>query len=56
MVFASGDARGCFFKLIGRDRLPTEYAAKIDNIPLMESIHMVHLGWRWIRPRSRMCR
>jgi len=44
MVFASGDARGCFFKLIGRDRLPTEYAAKIDNIPLMESIHMVHLG------------
>ena len=44
LVFASGDARGCFFKMIGREKLPAEYAATIDAVPLMESIHMVHLG------------
>jgi len=44
LVFSSGGARECFFKMIGRDRLPSDYAAAIDNIPLMESVLMVHLG------------
>ncbi|HNS50205.1 MAG TPA: NAD(P)/FAD-dependent oxidoreductase [Anaerolineae bacterium] len=44
LVFASGDARNCFLRLIGRDCLPDEYARVVDEIPLMESVHMVHLG------------
>lgn len=44
LVFVSGDARGCFFRMLGRDKLPSDYEAAIESIPLMESIHMVHLG------------
>jgi phytoene dehydrogenase-like protein len=44
IVMASGGARECFFKMIGRQKLPPEFAAKIDDIPLMESIYIVHLG------------
>jgi phytoene dehydrogenase-like protein len=44
LVLASGDARECFFKLIGREKLPGDFAAKIDDVPLMESVFMVHLG------------
>jgi prolycopene isomerase len=44
LVLASGDARHCFFELIGREKLPQTLAAAIDDIPLMESILMVHLG------------
>jgi phytoene dehydrogenase-like protein len=44
VVLASGDARECFFKLIGRENLPGDFAAKIDDIPLMESVFVVHLG------------
>ncbi|MBN1534448.1 MAG: NAD(P)/FAD-dependent oxidoreductase [Spirochaetes bacterium] len=44
LAFASGDARHCFFNMIGRERLPREFAEKIDDIPLMESVFMVHLG------------
>jgi phytoene dehydrogenase-like protein len=44
LVVASGDARECFFKLIGREKLPGDFAAKIDDVPLMESVFMVHLG------------
>jgi phytoene dehydrogenase-like protein len=44
MVLASGGARECFFNLVGRDLLPGEYSQKIDDIPLMESVFMVHLG------------
>ena len=44
MVLASGGARECFFTLLGRDRLPEDYSRKIDDIPLMESVFMVHLG------------
>ncbi len=44
LVLASGGARECFFSLIGRDRLPAEFAARIDDIPLMESVFMVQLG------------
>ncbi|MBN1574634.1 MAG: NAD(P)/FAD-dependent oxidoreductase [Deltaproteobacteria bacterium] len=44
MVFVSGGARECFLKLIGKDRLPTDFAAKIEDVPLMESVFMVQLG------------
>jgi phytoene desaturase len=44
LVLASGDARECFLKLVGREALPSDFAAKIDDVPLMESVFMVHLG------------
>lgn len=44
LIFVSGGARECFFKMIGRESLPSDYASTIDRIPLMESILMVHLG------------
>ena len=44
LVLASGDARRCFFGLIGREKLPSALAAAVDDIPLMESVFMVHLG------------
>ena len=44
LVLASGDARRCFFGMVGREKLPDTLAAAIDDIPLMESILMVHLG------------
>jgi phytoene dehydrogenase-like protein len=43
-VLVSGGARECFFKLVGRDALPAEFAKKVDEVPLMESVFMVHLG------------
>ena len=44
IVMVSGGARECFFKMIGREKLPPEFAARIDDIPLMESIYIVNLG------------
>jgi prolycopene isomerase len=44
LVLVSGAAREAFFKLVGREALPTEFAAKVDDVPLMESVFMVHLG------------
>jgi hypothetical protein len=44
VVLVSGDARGCFFGMIGRDKLPPDLAGAIDAIPLVESVHTVHLG------------
>jgi len=44
IVVVSGGARECFFKLIGKEALPDEFVAKVDDIPLMESVFMVHLG------------
>jgi phytoene dehydrogenase-like protein len=43
-VLVSGGAGECFFKLIGRDALPAEFAKEIDDVPVMESVFMVHLG------------
>ncbi|HSP56431.1 MAG TPA: NAD(P)/FAD-dependent oxidoreductase, partial [Dehalococcoidia bacterium] len=37
LVVVSGGARECFFKLVGRDTLPDDFAAKVDDVPLMES-------------------
>jgi len=44
LVLVSGGARECFFKMIGREALPGDFAAKVDDVPLMESVFMVHLG------------
>jgi phytoene dehydrogenase-like protein len=44
IVLVSGGARECFFELVGRDALPADFAAKVDDVPLMESVFMVHLG------------
>ena len=44
LVLASGGAKECFFKLIEREALPADFAAKVDDLPLMESVFMVHLG------------
>ena len=44
LVMVSGGARECFFGLLGRERLPSGFTEKIDDIPLMESVFMVQLG------------
>ncbi len=44
LVVVSGGARECFFKLVGRETLPPEFANRVDGVPLMESVFMVHLG------------
>jgi phytoene dehydrogenase-like protein len=44
LVVASGGAREVFFGLVGRSSLPDDFVQKIDDIPLMESVFMVHLG------------
>ena len=44
LVLVSGGARECFFEMVGRDRLPAEFAEKIDAIRYMESVFMVQVG------------
>jgi all-trans-retinol 13,14-reductase len=44
LVIASGGARETYFGLLGREFLPAEFAGRVDDVPLMESVHMVHLG------------
>ncbi|MDP2948903.1 MAG: NAD(P)/FAD-dependent oxidoreductase [Chloroflexota bacterium] len=44
LVLVSGGARECFFKLVGREALPADFAATVDDVPLMESVFMLHLG------------
>jgi phytoene dehydrogenase-like protein len=44
VVLASGGAKECFFNLVGREALPEDFAATVDDLPLMESAFMVHLG------------
>ncbi len=44
LVLMSGAARESFFDLVGREALPSDLAAKVDDLPLMESAFMVHLG------------
>jgi all-trans-retinol 13,14-reductase len=43
-VILSGGVREAYFKLIGREYLPPDWIAKIENVPFMESVHMVHIG------------
>jgi phytoene dehydrogenase-like protein len=44
VVLVSGPAREAFFDLVGREALPADFVAKVDDVPLMESVLMVHLG------------
>jgi len=44
LVLVSGAARECFFNLVGREALAAGFAATVDDVPLMESVFMVHLG------------
>jgi phytoene dehydrogenase-like protein len=43
-VVASGGARETFLGLVGTDHLPAEFAERVQAIPLMDSVFMVHLG------------
>lgn len=44
MVLATGGVRETMFKLIGKDKLPASFIKDVEDVPLMESVHMVHLG------------
>jgi prolycopene isomerase len=44
VVVASGGANETFFKLVGEEQLSTEFAQQVRDIPLMDSVFMVHLG------------
>jgi all-trans-retinol 13,14-reductase len=44
IVVASGGAKETFLKLVGREYLPPEFIHDVDQIPLMDSVFMVHLG------------
>jgi all-trans-retinol 13,14-reductase len=44
VVVASGGAKETFFKLVGEQHLPPEFAQNLRQIPLMGSIFMLHLG------------
>lgn len=44
VVTASGGAREIFLKLVGEDRLPSNFIRRVNNLPLMGSVFMVHLG------------
>lgn len=44
VVIASGGAREIFFDLVGQDRLPPQFAQSVVDLPLMDSVFMVHLG------------
>ena len=43
-VLASGGMKEVFFDLVGKENLPADLISQIDNIRLMESVHMVQLG------------
>jgi phytoene dehydrogenase-like protein len=44
VVVASGGARETFFKLVGERYLSNEFSRQILDIPLMDSVFMVHMG------------
>jgi all-trans-retinol 13,14-reductase len=44
VVVASGGAREIFFKLVGEENLPAELVVQLNDLPLMDSVFMVHLG------------
>lgn len=43
-VLASGGAKETFFDLVGSNNLPPSFSKLLEDIPLMESVFMVHLG------------
>ncbi len=44
VVVASGGAKETFFKLVGEQILPAGFLQAVNEIPLMDSVFMVHLG------------
>ncbi len=44
IVAVSGPAENCFFNMIGREYLDKSWIDKVENLPLMESVFMIHLG------------
>jgi len=44
LVVASGGAHETFYGLLGRERLPADFCARVDNVAFMESVLMVHVG------------
>ena len=44
LVLPSGGACETFFGLIGREHLPADFVARVDNVAFMESVLMVHVG------------
>ncbi len=43
-ILISGGVHEAYFSLIGKSHLSNDWERKIHDIPLMESVHMVHLG------------
>ncbi|MBN1532417.1 MAG: NAD(P)/FAD-dependent oxidoreductase [Spirochaetes bacterium] len=43
-VVASGGVREVMFDLVGKEHLPAEFISRVNDVPLMESVHMIHLG------------
>jgi phytoene dehydrogenase-like protein len=44
VIVASGGVREAFLDLVGKEHLPEGYAEKVEAMPLMDSIFMLHLG------------
>jgi phytoene dehydrogenase-like protein len=44
VVLASGGAQETFFKLVGEQHLPKDYVKVVRELPLMDSVFMLHLG------------
>ncbi|HSM26226.1 MAG TPA: NAD(P)/FAD-dependent oxidoreductase [Anaerolineaceae bacterium] len=44
VIVASGGAKEIFFDLVGEQNLSTEFSQQVQDLPLMDSIFMVHLG------------
>jgi phytoene dehydrogenase-like protein len=44
LVVVSGGAHEAFFGLVGREHLPADFAARVDDVAFMESVLMVHVG------------
>ncbi|NMB71602.1 MAG: NAD(P)/FAD-dependent oxidoreductase, partial [Bacteroidales bacterium] len=44
LVLASGGVRETMFNLVGMEKLPEDFIQQVESVPLMESVHMIHLG------------
>lgn len=44
VVVASGGAKETFVKLVGKQHLPADFLQEVNEITLMDSVFMVHLG------------
>lgn len=44
IIVASGGAKETFHELVGDSYLPPEFNKKVDDLPIMDSIFMVHVG------------